>query len=39
MSMKKETFRQQCIRLNETISENPFTYELKGWSSRRLSTG
>ena len=29
--MKKETFRQQCIRLNETISENPFTYELKEW--------
>ena len=32
--MKKETFRQQCIRLNKTISENPFTYELKGWEQQ-----
>lgn len=34
MEKKKETFRQQCIRLNETISENPFTYELKGWEQQ-----
>ena len=29
--MKKENFRQQCIRLNQTITDNPFTYELKGY--------
>lgn len=29
MRQKRETFRQQCIRLNQTISDNDYTYGLK----------
>lgn len=32
--MKNETFRQQCIRLNGTITKNTFKYDLKGYEQQ-----
>ncbi len=32
--MRQETFRQQCIRLNQTISDNDFTYGLKEYERK-----
>lgn len=32
--MRQETFRQQCVRLNQTISDNDFTYGLKEYERK-----